>query len=185
MRLAPSWAAVTRRSAPTRRWARGPGLASPRLHSTSLCPPALPSLFPPAAAGTPWWSGSAVGRRSPHPRPRCPFTLSLLSPHPNLWPADAPPFSIFLSPAPDVSLVLAPERLLFPSFLVSWCPGRFSPNQPRDLSHPEYFCPYFSHPQSICWVLNGRVKAELKERALDLKISPRRLDSWTAGSSAI
>ena len=63
---------------------------------------------------------------------------------------DAPPFSIFLSPAPDVSPVLAPEQLLFPSFLVSSrCPGRFPPNQPCDLSHPEYFCPYFSHPQSI------------------------------------
>ena len=99
---------------------------------------------------------------------------------------DAPPFWIFLCPAPDVSPVLAPEQLLFPSFLVSpRCPGRFSPNQLRDLSHSKHLCPYFSHPQCVCWVLNGKVKAELKEWALDLKISPRRLDSWTAGSSAI
>ena len=144
MRRAPSWAAATRRSAPTRRWARGPGLAFPRLPCTFSLPLDLPSSRLPRPA-PPWWYGAAVRRTFPHRRPSCPITLSLLSPLPQPVSSRALLLSRSSSVRPPRILqALALERLLFPSFPVSSrCLSCFSRNRPRDLSYPDIFVPTF------------------------------------------
>lgn len=151
MRRAPYWAAATQRSAPTRRWVRGGGLASPGLPRNLLSPTGL-GLIPACRGRLP--SGGL--------RPRVVVGFPIPGPAAPLPPASSPPSSASVQqgpPRPRSSFGrsgfsrLWPWSSCFPSSPVSSvCPGCFSRNRPRDLSNPDIFV--FTFPILRVFIVN-------------------------------
>lgn len=145
MRRVLSWAAATPRSAPTRRWARGPGLVSRGSRRTSPSRPGCPYSRLPQSSPQ-WWSGAAVSLPLPYPKPTLPFYPQPPGP-PSACVQQGPPspLSLTLSGQPGRTL----EQLLCPSSPASsWCTTAFHETSPRPL-RSRHLCPCFSHPKII------------------------------------